>query len=101
MGEDLYVSEDQLRGLCRLARLPLEAGEIVRTAAELERILSYMGRLRRVNTTRVESVNEMKNIPRSDEHEISLYRGAVLAMAPETDGRYFLVPKTVETGGEQ
>ena len=82
-----------------LSRLELEAEEKRAMTAQLERIVSYMDVLNRLDTQGVEPMSHVfpgKNVLREDEAEPCQDRAELLAGAPGSDGEAFLVPKAVE-----
>jgi aspartyl-tRNA(Asn)/glutamyl-tRNA(Gln) amidotransferase subunit C len=98
----MSIDRDTVRHVARLARLALSAAEEEKTARELAHVLDYIERLKGVDVTGVEPLSfagdpgEAKESMRSDEVRPSLAREAVLAEAPEQDGRSFVVPRIIE-----
>lgn len=105
------VSLDQVRHVADLANLELTAEELPRLSRDLNAILGYIAQLNELDTTTVppmaqigELLSETLAIApatsgetlRPDEIKPSLDRAAVMAGAPETDGRFFKVPKVIE-----
>ncbi|MEX0701363.1 MAG: Asp-tRNA(Asn)/Glu-tRNA(Gln) amidotransferase subunit GatC [Planctomycetales bacterium] len=88
-------TRDDVAKVASLARLELSEAELDEHAAQLGRILEYVELLDAVSTDDVEPMAhavELVNVFRPDEPGESLPRDAALANAPQTDGRYFLVP---------
>jgi aspartyl-tRNA(Asn)/glutamyl-tRNA(Gln) amidotransferase subunit C len=101
------VSLDDVRHVANLANLELTAEELPRMAHDLNAILGHIAQLSELDTTSVEpmaQVGEMLGLQpatagetlRPDAVKPSIDRAAVLAEAPETDGRFFKVPKVIE-----
>lgn len=101
------VSLEQVRHVADLANLELTAEELPRMARDLSAILGYIEQLNELDTANVEpmaQVGEMLGIQpaqmgetlRADSVRSSVDRSVVMAEAPESDGRFFKVPKVIE-----
>jgi aspartyl-tRNA(Asn)/glutamyl-tRNA(Gln) amidotransferase subunit C len=119
------VSLDDVRHVADLANLELTAEELPRMAHDLNAILGHIAQLQELDTAGIEpmaqvgevTVGHKSDIPghessplkrvagvveelaatlRADVIQPSLDRAAVMAEAPETDGRFFKVPKVIE-----
>ena len=85
--------------VARLARLDLSAEEKERMRRELDGILSYIDKLRRLDTTGVEPTSHavpLTNVMRDDVERPSLAQEDMLANAPDRHGELFRVPKIIE-----
>ena len=100
------TNEDVVR-VAELANLELTADEMPRMARDLNAILGHIAQLNELDTAGVPAmaqVGEMLGLTpaghgedlRVDVVRPSLDRAAVMAEAPETDGRFFKVPKVIE-----
>ena len=92
---------EQVRKVAHLARLKFSDDECTRLSRQLGDILTYVELLNEVDTTDVEPMAhaiEMTNVLREDVPQPSLPREQALANAPQTDGRYFLVPAILDEG---
>ncbi|HEY5329998.1 MAG TPA: Asp-tRNA(Asn)/Glu-tRNA(Gln) amidotransferase subunit GatC [Acidobacteriaceae bacterium] len=100
------TNEDVVR-VAELANLELTAEEMPRMARDLNAILGHIAQLKELDTEGVPAmaqVGEMLGLTpaqhgedlRADVVRPSLDRAAVMAEAPETDGRFFKVPKVIE-----
>ena len=105
--ERLAVSVEDVRHVADLANLELTADELPRMAKDLNAVLGYIAQMNELDTSAVEpmaQVGEMLGLKaavggetlRVDAVRPSVDRGAVMAAAPETDGRFFKVPKVIE-----
>jgi aspartyl-tRNA(Asn)/glutamyl-tRNA(Gln) amidotransferase subunit C len=98
----MSIDRDTVRHVARLARLALDPAEEEKTARELGHVLDYIERLEAVDVSGVEPLSfageaaEAKDSMRPDQVKPGLDREAVLAEAPEQDGRSFLVPRIIE-----
>jgi aspartyl-tRNA(Asn)/glutamyl-tRNA(Gln) amidotransferase subunit C len=85
--------------VARLARLELSAAEKERMRKELDGILSYIDKLRALDTRGVEPTSHavpLTNVMRDDTEVPSLPRDEMLANAPDRHGELFRVPKIIE-----
>lgn len=101
------VTLDDVRHVAELANLELTADELPHMQHNLNAVLGYIAQLNELDTTGVPAmaqVGEMLGSEihqhgetlRADQIKPSLDRAAVMASAPETDGRFFKVPKVIE-----
>jgi aspartyl-tRNA(Asn)/glutamyl-tRNA(Gln) amidotransferase subunit C len=107
MSEQTGVSLEDVRRVAELANLELTADEEPRMQRDLNAILGHIAQLNELNTagiTAMAQVGEMLGgttyshgeTLRADELRPSVERASVMASAPETDGRFFKVPKVIE-----
>jgi len=107
MSEHTGVSADDVRRVAELANLELTADEEPRMRRDLSAILKYVEQLNELATSGVPpmaQVGEALNTDaataesalRIDHVRSSVDRAAVMAAAPETNGRFFKVPKVIE-----
>jgi aspartyl-tRNA(Asn)/glutamyl-tRNA(Gln) amidotransferase subunit C len=101
------VSEDEVRHVADLANLELTAEELPRMARDLNAVLGYIDQLNELDTAAIapmaqvgealgHSPESAGETLRRDEIKPSVDRAAVMSEAPETDGRFFKVPKVIE-----
>jgi len=93
---------DEVRLLASLARLRLTDEEIVRMAADLDRILGLVETLRAVDTTGVEPMTHAVPFDcplRADQVQPPLPVEEALRNAPRREDGYFQVPSIVAAGG--
>jgi aspartyl-tRNA(Asn)/glutamyl-tRNA(Gln) amidotransferase subunit C len=107
MADSAGVSEQDVLRVAELANLELTADEVPRMQRDLNAILGHIAQLNELDTVDVPpmaQVSEVLGIEaeltgarlREDEVRPSLDRKAVMAAAPESDGRFFKVPKVIE-----
>jgi aspartyl-tRNA(Asn)/glutamyl-tRNA(Gln) amidotransferase subunit C len=105
--ETTRVSLEDVRHVADLANLELTAEELPRMAHDLDAVLGYIAQLNELDTSSVQPMSQaseaLGELPvqageklRRDEIRPSLDRALVMAEAPETDGRFFKVPKVIE-----
>ena len=98
------VSLEDVRHVAELANLRLTADEEIGLERDLNRILEYIAQLSEVSTEGVAPMAQVSEVLggaeagalRVDQVRPSLDRSAVMRSAPETDGRFFKVPKVIE-----
>lgn len=101
------VTMEEVRRVAELANLELTAGEEPRMQRDLNAILEHVARLDEIPTADVEPMAQVGDVLglvkdgtgetlRADKVRESLDRRAVMNAAPETDGRFFKVPKVIE-----
>ena len=106
------VSLEQVRRVAELANLELTAQEQPRMQRDLNNILAYVAQLATLDTTGIEPMAQVGDVLdfhpdtagatlRPDAIRPSAVfpdfdRRAVMSAAPETDGRFFKVPKVIE-----
>lgn len=107
MAETQGVTLDNVRHVAELANLELTSDEEPRMQRDLNAILGHIAELNELDTTGLLAMAQVSEILgghadatgatlRKDEVKPSVDRGAVMAEAPETDGRFFKVPKVIE-----
>lgn len=101
------VSIEDVRRVAELANLELTAEEEPRMQHDLNAILEHIAQLNELDTAGVPPMAQVGEMLggllqdrgealRVDEVRSSVDRAAVMAAAPETDGRFFKVPKVIE-----
>lgn len=101
------VTLDDVRHVADLANLELTAEELPRMAKDLNAVLGYIAELGELDTAGVEPMAQVGDVLgltpathgetlRTDAVRPSVDRAAVMTEAPETDGRFFKVPKVIE-----
>ena len=92
------ITPDDVAKIAKLARLDPNPEQIARYARQMAGILDYMDVLDSVDTSRVEPMYSPvagETVFREDSVQPSASQEEILANAPDTDGKYFIVPKTV------
>ncbi|MGH7874562.1 MAG: Asp-tRNA(Asn)/Glu-tRNA(Gln) amidotransferase subunit GatC [Candidatus Binatia bacterium] len=95
----MKLSREEVARVAALARLRLTADEEAQMADQLGQILDYMDKLKILDTESVEPFShamEHANILREDRVTNQPDPDALLANAPDRDGRFFKVPKILE-----
>jgi len=101
------VTIEDVRRVAELANLELTADEEPRMQRDLNSILEHIAQLNELDTSAVAPMAQVSEVLggvaavngetlRPDVVQPSIDRAAVMASAPETDGRFFKVPKVIE-----
>lgn len=107
MSETGAVTIEDVRRVAELANLELTSDEEPLMQRDLNAILGHIAQLNELDTTGVPAMAQVGEMLggelhahgedlRADEVRPSVDRRAVMASAPETDGRFFKVPKVIE-----
>ncbi|MGH7417155.1 MAG: Asp-tRNA(Asn)/Glu-tRNA(Gln) amidotransferase subunit GatC [Candidatus Rokuibacteriota bacterium] len=97
--EQPKITLQDVEHVARLARLELSGAEKERMRRELDGILSYIDKLRALDTTGVEPTSHavpLTNVLRDDVEKPSLPRDEMLANAPDRNRELFRVPRIIE-----
>lgn len=95
----MSLDKQTLHKLAHLARLEVKPEEEANMLKDLSQMLSFVEKLREVDTTGVEPLTSMThevNQLREDEAANMLPREKALQNAPRHDGTYFRVPKVID-----
>jgi aspartyl-tRNA(Asn)/glutamyl-tRNA(Gln) amidotransferase subunit C len=93
------ISIQEVDHVARLARLDLSAADRERMRSELDGILTYIDKLRALDTRDVEPTSHavpVTNVMRDDVERPSLPVADMLANAPDPHREMFRVPKIIE-----
>ncbi|HEX4155635.1 MAG TPA: Asp-tRNA(Asn)/Glu-tRNA(Gln) amidotransferase subunit GatC [Acidobacteriaceae bacterium] len=101
------VTVEDVRHVAELASLELTAEELPGLAKDLNAVLGYIAQLNELDTHEVQPMAQASEVLglaaaehgetlRADVVQPALDRAVVMAEAPETDGRFFKVPKVIE-----
>jgi len=85
--------------VAKLSRLKLTDEELTQFQQQLGKILDYVELLNEADTDDVEPMAhafDITNVFREDEVKPSVEREQALKNAPQSDGKYFLVPQIIE-----
>jgi aspartyl-tRNA(Asn)/glutamyl-tRNA(Gln) amidotransferase subunit C len=93
------LTQKEVEHIAKLAHLQLGEKELEKFRVQLESILDYADRLRRVDTSSISpttTVLPLRSVLRDDTVRDSLDRWEVLANAPEQDRHMFRIPPVFE-----
>lgn len=94
----MSLTKDEVLKVAHLARLEFKELEIEKFRGDLNNILSFIEKLKEVDTSGVEpmyQVNNLENVLRPDLVKKSLDKDLALKNAPQKDEGMFIVPKVV------
>jgi aspartyl-tRNA(Asn)/glutamyl-tRNA(Gln) amidotransferase subunit C len=103
----MSVSLEDVKHVAELANLELTPEELPRMAKDLNAVLGYIAQMSELDTSEVEPMAQVGAVLglaqaesgeslRADAVKESVERKAVMEEAPESDGRFFKVPKVIE-----
>jgi aspartyl-tRNA(Asn)/glutamyl-tRNA(Gln) amidotransferase subunit C len=93
------ISRQDVEHVARLARLALGDADLERMREQLNGILTYIDKLRALDTAGVEPTSHavpLVNVMRDDDNRPSLPQEQALANAPDRSGEFFRVPRIIE-----
>ena len=107
MADVAGVTMDEVLRVAELANLDLTAEEVPRMQRDLNAILGHIAQLNELDTSGVPAMSQVGEMLGTEVESTgaslhadavlpSLDRAAVMASAPESDGRFFKVPKVIE-----
>jgi len=95
----MSVTKEDVAYMANLARLKVTEGEIEQFQTDMNKILGYMELLNQVDTTGVEPLDHVIELPPNYRKDISnppLDHDEALKNAPDADSDYFRVPRVIE-----
>lgn len=96
---NMSVTRKDVAYIANLARLQLDEAQTESVMKDMNRILEYMDLLNQVDTSGVEPLNHVVEIPPDYRKDIALPpldHDKALSNAPDADSDYFRVPKVIE-----
>jgi len=93
------MSKFDIEKIAFLARIAIDKDEKKELEPQLEKILKFVETLNDLDTENIDPKFNLTDIParlREDNPHLSLSREKALENSPETDGKYFIVPKIVK-----
>lgn len=95
----MKIDRATLEKIAHLARLELDEKEVPKLLEDMSRMISFVEKLKEVDTTGVEPLTTMSHeisAVREDKIKNQLSTDDVLKNAPDQEGSYFRVPKVIE-----
>jgi aspartyl-tRNA(Asn)/glutamyl-tRNA(Gln) amidotransferase subunit C len=95
----MSLQPDEVQRVARLARIELSPAEAAQTLERLNGIFSLIEQLKAVDTTGIAPMSHAVDVVqrlRPDRVTEADQRAAMQAIAPETEGGLYLVPKVIE-----
>ncbi len=93
------ISQEEVKYIAHLARLELKEEEEERFTGQLREILTYIDRLKEIDTENVPPTSHVfspKNVFREDKQKISLPLEKALLNAPQSKRNQFVVPRIIQ-----
>ena len=93
------ITPKDVHYIAHLARIPLDESQVAKLQKDLEGILHYIDKLKKLDTTNVEPTSHaiaISNVLRDDVVEESLKLDDFLRLAPQSHRGSFKVPKVLE-----
>ncbi len=95
----MEIKDDIVRYVARLARIKLDKSEVALFARQLDEILGYIDKLKKLDIKEIPPTSHvlpLKNVFRKDEVRPSIQKETALKNAPQRKGDFFVVPKIIE-----
>ncbi len=95
----MNITDEIIDHISHLARLEFNGDDRTEIISDMEKIISFMEKLQKVETTEIKpliSVSENKNILREDKSEITISKQEAFINAPKKDSDYFRIPKVLK-----
>lgn len=93
------ISKEIVEYVAHLARIELQPKELEKLSQEIQAILDFIDKLKKVNIENISPLSHIlpfNNILREDTPKESLPLDKVLKNAPHKEGNFFVVPKVIE-----
>jgi aspartyl-tRNA(Asn)/glutamyl-tRNA(Gln) amidotransferase subunit C len=96
----MAITKEEITQVAKLARLALSEDDLAKYTTELDKILDYIQRLNSIDTNGIEPLisafidstpTRLDQVAYSD--ELDTFREEFLKIAPQSEGRFFKVPK--------
>jgi aspartyl-tRNA(Asn)/glutamyl-tRNA(Gln) amidotransferase subunit C len=95
----LKLSNEEVKHIAKLSRLALSEDEASEYASQLSQIIEYVELLNNLDTSSVEPTShimKLNNVMAEDIPGLSLPREEALQNAPDSNGKFYRVPKIIE-----
>ncbi|WP_457567521.1 Asp-tRNA(Asn)/Glu-tRNA(Gln) amidotransferase subunit GatC [Desulfurobacterium sp.] len=95
----MKLTKEEVKHIALLSRLSLTEEEVEMFQEQLSDILTFVEKLNELDTEEIDpkfQIIPAKNVLRDDVPGISFSHEKTFLNAPETDGKYFIVPKVVK-----
>ncbi len=94
----MSITIQEVEHIAKLAKLSLSEDEKVAYTKQLSEILDYVEKLNELDTGEIEPLSHVMDVTNAFREDISrkcLSRKDALSNAPESDGKFFIVPKVI------
>ncbi|MGD0335970.1 MAG: Asp-tRNA(Asn)/Glu-tRNA(Gln) amidotransferase subunit GatC [Candidatus Omnitrophota bacterium] len=93
------ISKETVEHVAHLARMELSPKELEKLSRQLQDILGFIDKLKKLNVDSVKPASHIlpiSNVLREDKPQDSLPREKVFQNAPGREGNFFAVPRVIE-----
>jgi len=97
--EHTLITKETVQHVAHLARIELSRLELERLVLQLQDILDFIDKLKKIDITGVNPTSHIlpiKNVLRGDDPGVSLSIDKALENAPHREGNFFAVPQVIE-----
>ncbi|MCM8796173.1 MAG: Asp-tRNA(Asn)/Glu-tRNA(Gln) amidotransferase subunit GatC [Candidatus Omnitrophica bacterium] len=95
----MAIDKEIVKYLAHLSRIKLEPKELEKLSRQLQDIVDFIDKLKKVDISEIEPTSHIlpiSNVLREDSARTSLPRDKVLENAPQRHGDFFSVPRVIE-----
>ncbi|MDP2941004.1 MAG: Asp-tRNA(Asn)/Glu-tRNA(Gln) amidotransferase subunit GatC [Candidatus Omnitrophota bacterium] len=95
----MSINKQTIEQVAHLARINLPAKELEKLSSQLEGIIDFIGRLKKVNVDNIAPTSHIlpiNNVLREDLPGESLSHEKAMENAPQRQGSFFVVPRVIE-----
>lgn len=95
----MAISKETVDYVTHLARIKLQPNELEKLSNQLQDILDFIDKLKKINIEKIlptSHILPINNVLREDEPVASLASEKILLNAPAKEGNFFVVPKVIE-----
>ena len=95
----MAISKETVKYVAHLARIELQPKELERLSKQLQDILDFIDKLKRIDIKNIKPTSHIlpiNNVLREDVAGVSLLSDKALTNAPQREGNFFVVPKVIE-----
>jgi len=95
----MAITKDTVKYVAHLARIDLKPKELEKLSQQLQEILGFIDKLKKVDIKDIVPTSHIlpiNNVLRDDKPAESLSSDKALENAPDKEGNFFIVPKVIE-----
>jgi aspartyl-tRNA(Asn)/glutamyl-tRNA(Gln) amidotransferase subunit C len=95
----MAISKETVEYVANLARIELQPKELEKLSQQLQGILDFIDKLKKLNIENIQPTSHIlpiNNVLRDDNLKESLSPEKALSNAPAKEGTFFVVPKVIE-----
>jgi aspartyl-tRNA(Asn)/glutamyl-tRNA(Gln) amidotransferase subunit C len=95
----MAITKDTVKYVAQLARIELKAKELEELAGQLQEIINFIDKLKKIEIKNIPATSHIlpiSNVFREDKPQESLAEDKALKDSPQREGDFFGVPKVIE-----